>query len=263
MAEEEAVTVTEENTDVVETPEDTTTPEPEEVETAEEADAESEPVEQEAEKPKPDPKVAKARYEARELKRQNARLLKMLEQQQEIASRVTQKESKAPNIEDFETMEAYLDARDEYRDSLRTSKKEEPQQIQYDNPRDELAEAGLEKYEDFEEVVFSEDIKVTPEMAAAIFEIDDIDLQVDIAYYLGQNPKETARIAKLPERRQIAELGKLEAKISIKPTAKAKASKAPTPIKPVSGAKTVSSEIQPVEDFESFLKKRYKQLGRT
>ena len=262
MAEEEAVTVTEEDTDVVETPEEATIPETEEVETVEETDAESEPVEQE-EKPKPDPKVAKAKYEARELKRQNARLLKMLEQQTEVASRATQKESVVPKIEDFETMESYLDARDEYRDSLRDTKKEEPRQVEYDNPRDELAEAGLDKYEDFEEVVFSENIKVTPEMAAAIFEIDDVDLQVDVAYYLGQNPKETARIAKLPERRQIAELGKLEVKISNKPTAKAKASKAPAPIKPVSGTKTASSEIQPVEDFETFLKKRYKQLGRT
>lgn len=264
MAEEEEVTVAE-NTDVVETPETTeeveTVEETAEEQTAEEAeaDAESEPAEKE--KPKPDPKIAKAKYEARELRRQNAKLMKMIEQQTEAVSRLSQKENAAPKIEDFDTMEDFLDARDAYRDSMRETKKE-PEQVDYANPRDELADAGTEKYEDFEEVVFSENIKVTPEMASTIFEIDDVDLQVDVAYYLGQNPKETARIARLSERRQIAEIGKLELKLSEKPAKKAKPSKAPAPIKPVGGSKTASSEIQPVEDYESFLKKRNKQLGR-
>lgn len=266
MADEEVVTAPE-NADVVETPEVAEeVTETEEVETTAEADAESETAEQEAEKPKPDPKIAKAKYEARKLKRENERLMKMLEQQTEAVSRVTQKEVKPPKIEDFETMDDYIEAQFEYRESQKESKTkaapESPSVDDFSISRDELSANGAEKYEDFEDVVFDETVRITPEMADAIFDIDDSDIQVDVAYFLGQNPKEAARIAKLSERRQIAEIAKLEMKISSKPSAKAKPSKAPAPIKPVGGAKTSTSEIQPTEDFESFLKKRNKQLGR-
>jgi len=43
---------------------------------------------------------------------------------------------------------------------------------------------------------------------------------------------------------------------------KKRASKAPAPISPVGGAKTSSDEIQGIEKYESFLKKRNKELGR-
>lgn len=266
MADEEVVTAPD-NADVVETPE--AAEEVAEVETTAEADAESETAEKEEaeEKPKPDPKIAKAKYEARELKRQNARLMKMLEQQNEVVSNVTRKEVKPPRIEDFETMDDYIEAQFEYRDSQKGSKEtkattEIPAIDDFSVSRDELSANGVEKYEDFEDVVFDESVRITSEMADAIFDIEDGELQVDVAYFLGNNPKEAARIARLSERRQIAEITKLEMKISSKSSAKAKPSKAPAPIKPVGGSKTSSSEIQPTEDYESFLKKRYKQLGR-
>lgn len=256
MSEEEAVTTTE-SVDVEETPE--VVEESTEEETSSE-DAEAEQEEQE--EPKPDPKarkLAKVSYEARELKRQNAALLRMLEESQKSTSAAV----KPPKIEDYDTMDEYLDARDAYRDSSR--QKAEPKAEQADdgyNPRDELFERGSEKYADFDDVVGADDIAITPIMATAIFEMDDLDLQSDVAYFLGQNPKETKRIARLPQTRQIAEIGKLELKLSERPVNQKTASKAPPPIKPVSGKKTSTSEIQASDDFETFMKKRNKQLGR-
>ena len=263
MAEEEAVTTTDNVDEVVET----TTPEvTEEVAPTEEAkaetDTEGETVEKEEVKPKPDPKVAKARFEARELRRENKRLAKMLETQIETAAKA-QPKAQTPKIEDFETMDDYLNARDEYRDSQKEAKSAPKTEArnEYADVRDEMFASGLEKYEDFEDVVLSS-TSIMPSMANAILEIDDPDVQVDVAYFIGNNKKEAARIARLSERRQIAEIAKIEVKLSTKAPAKKKASKAPAPIKPVGGTKTPSSEIQPVESYDSFLKKRNKQLGR-
>lgn len=264
MSEEETVTTTENVDEAAEvaTPEVT-----EEVATTEEVESDAESETEEQEKPKPDPKIAKAKFEARELKRENKRLAKMLEMQLESAAKA-QPEAKAPKIEDFETMESYLDARDKYRDSVREAKQEPKQDAktptqdsEYQYAYEDMTAYGSEKYDDFEEVINASN-SVTPGMAAAILDVDDPDIQADVAYFIGQNPKEAARIARLPERRQIAEIGKLEAKLSEKPKPQKKASKAPAPIKPVGGAKTPSSEIKETMSYDDFMKVRLKQLGR-
>ena len=64
---------------------------------------------------------------------------------------------------------------------------------------------------DFDSVTGNPALPVTPTMANVIFESD---VGPEVAYHLGTNPGEAARIAALPEYRQAAELGKLEAKLS-------------------------------------------------
>jgi len=266
MSEEETVTTTE-NVDVEQTPEAAETAENTSVEDAEATTAEETTEAPEVEeKPKVDrtkKKMAKVSYENRELKRQVAQLAKAVEEQSKAVS-AAQGKTEPPNIEDYDTMNDYLDARDNYRDTQREAKAKpearETANTGYD-PRDELFDNGQERYDDFEEVVGG-DVSISPQMAAAIFEIDDPDLQVDVAYYFGNNHKEASKIARLSERRQIAEVAKIEVKLSNKTPAKKTASKAFKPINPVGGAKTSSSEIQPVEEFESFMKKRNKQLRR-
>jgi len=268
MPEEQTTTVVENADEVAEA----TTPETEQTsEKTSIEDTESEAVEiqkeettEEVEKPKVDlkqRKIAKQARELREMKRQNANLARAIEEQSKAVSS-SQKKSVAPKIEDFEDMNSYLDARDDYRDSKRETPKQETNQ-DYSSPRDDLSDAGAEKYEDFEDVVFSQDVKITQDMANAIFEIDDSELQVDVAYYLGNNPKEASKIAKLSKGRQIAEIAKLEMKVTAKPAAKKQVSKAPAPIKPVGGAKTTTDGFIEGESFKDFLKKRHKQLGRT
>jgi hypothetical protein len=231
------------------------------------SDAESETAEVDEKQEALQRKIARMSYKERELKRQNTQLMEMLRNQQ----KPTTEAPKPPKLEDFESIDDFVDAKLQY--ALKQGQEQEAQPAQQDQNvdavtfelnKDDLYSNGIAKYADFNEVVGAEHVDITPYMANAIFEtIEDADLQVDTAYYLGNNPKEAAKIAKLPPVRQIAEVVKVSNKITAKKTGKQKAvSKAPAPIEPVGGKKTTSAEIGDKEDFESFLKKRNKQLGR-
>jgi hypothetical protein len=58
------------------------------------------------------------------------------------------------------------------------------------------------------------------------------DIGPDLAYWLGTNPKEADRIARLPPLMQAREIGKIEVKLADNPPVK-KTTSAPTPISPV------------------------------
>jgi hypothetical protein len=259
MSEEETVTTTDE-VDVEETPEVTEETSAEDVES--EATDEPEP----AEKPKPSKeqrKIAELSYKTREQNRQIERLLKAVETQSQAIS--TTQAPKPPKIDDFDTIEDFVDAKLEYKLSQGEAKagpEEAPVNDDFEFAVSELYENGGEKYEDFNEVVGAENNKITPIMANAIFEIDDPDVQVDVAYLLGTDRKEALRISKLSPVRQVAAIARLEDKLASKPAPKQRTSAAPAPIKPVSGTKTTPGEIRPDDDFETFMKKRNKQLGR-
>ena len=61
------------------------------------------------------------------------------------------------------------------------------------------------------------------------------DIGPDVAYHLGKNPKEAARIAKMPPLLQAREIGKIEATLSANPPQPTpKPSNAPPPITPIS-----------------------------
>ena len=227
------------------------TPEPE---TAESTEVDSAEVSETPER-KPDPKLAELAYNNRELKRQIKHLTQLMENQAKAAP----VESKAPKIEDFETIEDYVQA--EIKHSLEQSQPDEPapEVTETDDRRDDLIYEGLEKYDDFEAVAFNPEVRITPTMADAILELDS---KVDVAYYLGNHPNEARKIAKLSEVGQIGALVKLQNDLAAKPAKETQPSTAPKPIKPVSGSQTTETEIQETEDYESFLKKRNRQLGR-
>ena len=234
-----------------------------------ESDAASDPA-QPKEPKKVDPrqkKIAELSYQTREQKRQIDQLLGMVEK---TISQPRQTDGPAPpKIEDFQTLDAYLEARDEYRDKAKAAKaapakeQQDPRYLQaVQAARDDLMSAGSEKYEDFEEVVTSDSVKITPVMRDAIFELDDQEIQAEISYYLGKNPKEALRISKLSPMRQIAEVGKLEVKLTSQPTPTKRPSAAPAPIAPVGGSSTNSTTITGKESMKDFIAKREKQLGR-
>jgi hypothetical protein len=93
----------------------------------------------------------------------------------------------------------------------------------------EKEETARGKYDDFEQVAYNPSLPVTDVMAQTI---QASDVGPDIIYWLGSNPKESARIANLPLILQAKEIGRIEAKVQSSPPAK-KTSAAPTPITPV------------------------------
>jgi hypothetical protein len=93
-----------------------------------------------------------------------------------------------------------------------------------------------EKFADYDAVAHNPNVPITPAMAEII---RDSDVGPDLAYHLGKNVPEAARIAALPFGRQAAELGKLEARITApKPLPK----QPPAPVQPVGGASTGGSK---------------------
>lgn len=93
----------------------------------------------------------------------------------------------------------------------------------------EREEAALEKYDDFEQVAYNRELPVTDTMALAIRADEN---GPDILYHLGSNPRESARIARLPDFQQAIEIGKISVKVAANPPAR-KTTNAPAPISPV------------------------------
>ena len=144
-----------------------------------------------------------------------------------------------PPADQFESVEAYAQALAEKRAAELVQQREvQQQQAQVLESHRDREETAREKYDDYEDVVYNPKLAITPIMAQTI---QASDMGPDVAYYLGTNPKEAERIARLPAIAQAKEIGKLEAKIASAPPVK-KTTSAPSPISPVS-ARSASTTL--------------------
>jgi hypothetical protein len=149
------------------------------------------------------------------------------------------KQAPAPLLENADTPEAYAEALayQKAEEILREREVKRQQSETLESYRDREEEAR-DKYEDFEQVAYNPNLRITEVMAQSI---QASEIGPDVAYFLGANPKEADRISKLQPILQAKEIGKLEAKLADNPVVK-KTTSAPTPIAPVtarsSGAPT-------------------------
>lgn len=159
----------------------------------------------------------------------------------------------APKMSQFESLEDYLEARDQYRDAVREAKQqqaraEKPDTQQPKSPEGKseaqeemrlrtelLVEEGAEKYEDFGDLIADNSRTFTEAMAHYAF---NSDRGVDVTHYLLTNQKEAQRIARLNPVQQFAELGRLEDRIATRAVQPKKPAEPPAPVDPVSGAIT-------------------------
>jgi hypothetical protein len=126
---------------------------------------------------------------------------------------------------------------DDYADALATRKAEEllarrdaqKQRTEFVEAYHDREEDARNKYDDFEQVAYNPNLRITDVMAETI---QTSDVGPDVAYFLGSNPKEADRIARLPPILQAKEIGKIEARLASDPPVK-KSSSAPSPISPV------------------------------
>ena len=107
----------------------------------------------------------------------------------------------------------------------------EAQQTMFDAHNKRVAVAKA-KYADFQQVAENPDVSVSVPMAHAIIAHEQ---GPDIAYFLGANPAEAARIAALPEPAQLVEMGLIAYQFRDKAKAAAPAAPAQAP-KPISAA---------------------------
>ena len=135
-----------------------------------------------------------------------------------------------PPVEQFESPEAYAEAL-AYRkaEELLAQREQAKQQAAMLEGYQEREEQARDKYEDFEQVAYNPNLRITNVMAETI---QASEIGPDVAYYLGTNPKEADRISRLSPFLQAKEIGKIEAKLSDNPPAK-KTTSAPAPIAPV------------------------------
>jgi hypothetical protein len=135
-----------------------------------------------------------------------------------------------PSIDSFESTDAYAEAlalrKAEELLAQRDRQKEQAEIVEAYSEREEKAR---DKYDDFEDVVYNPKLRITDVMAETI---QYSDLGPDLAYWLGSNPKEAERIARLSPIMQAREIGKIEVRLSDNPPVK-KTTSAPTPISPV------------------------------
>jgi hypothetical protein len=138
--------------------------------------------------------------------------------------------------DDFTNAQAYADAMAERKAQELLAKREaEAEQAAMLEAYQDREEDARNKYDDFEQVAYNPKLPVTETMAQTI---QASEIGPDVIYWLGSNPKEAERIARLNPLLQAREIGRIEAKIASNPPAK-KTSTAPAPIAPVT-ARTAS-----------------------
>lgn len=212
------------------------------------------------------------------------RKLERIERQREIeeaerrgresATRQTQQPANdgPPKREDFDSLEDYIEARADWKVESKlaeTRRKEAEEATQRDHRKRiddtertwaERVEKAQDAYPDFEDVVVNNrDLVISDAMAIAI---KSTEHGIDLAYQLGKNPDEAARIAKLDPVAQVFELGRLAASTA-KP-AERPVSKAAPPVEPVRGQSRSEQSIYDADEMttEQWIKMRNKQIGR-
>lgn len=155
------------------------------------------------------------------------------EQQQRLAEQEARQRALAPadvTPDQFDTYDDYAEALAERKAEELLAKREAArQQAELLEAYHDREEAARDKYDDFEQVAYNPELPVTEVMAQSI---QASDVGPDVLYWLGSNPKEAARIARLPTILQAKEIGKIEATMASNPPVR-KTSTAPAPIAPV------------------------------
>ncbi|MGI9158938.1 MAG: hypothetical protein ACR2K1_04215 [Saprospiraceae bacterium] len=135
-----------------------------------------------------------------------------------------------PPMEQFGSPEAYAEALAAKKaQELVQEREEQRYKTQLLDAYHEREEEARGKYDDFEQVAYNPALPITAVMAETI---QASEIGPDVVYYLGANPKEADRIARLTPFMQAKEIGRIEAKLADAPLVK-KTTNAPAPIAPV------------------------------
>ena len=177
-------------------------------------------------------------------------------QQQQQAAQASQP-SQAPKLEQYASIEDYLDALADHKAAQKADKvfkereaseRQQRQQSEQAKLHDGYAkqtEQARNAYEDFDDVVENPDLPITQAMAEAIMRSQN---GADVAYYLGKNPAEAARLANLDPFSAAVEIGRIAATV-VRPQPR-KASSAPPPIQPVGTRATPVTDPARMSDAE-------------
>lgn len=189
------------------------------------ATPETEVVEKPVETPPPAPKTFTQEELDAAIGKRLAREQRKWEREHQAAS-APPPQVDLPPADQFESVEAYAEALAQKKLEQREQQRQQSAVLESYHEREDEARG---KYDDFDQVAYNPNLRITTVMAQTI---QASDSGPDVAYYLGTNPKEADRISRLPPLVQAKEIGKIEAKLASDPPVK-KISSAPAPIVPV------------------------------
>ena len=171
--------------------------------------------------------------------------LRSQQPQQAQPAQQAQQTSQAPKLEQYNSIEEYLDALADHKASQKfdhLAKEREAKESQTRQQQEvaklhesytKQTEQARQAYEDFDDVVQDPDLPISQAMAEAIMRSSN---GADVAYYLGKNPDQAARIASLDPFSAAVEIGRIAATV-VRPQPR-KTSNAPPPIQPVGARAT-------------------------
>ena len=166
--------------------------------------------------------------------------LRSQQPQQAQPAQQAQQPSQAPKLEQYNSIEEYLDALADHKASQKFDHLAKEREAKESQTRQQQEVAKLHEsytkqteqarhaYSDFDDVVQDPDLPISQAMAEAIMRSAN---GADVAYYLGKNPAEAARLANLDPFSAAVEIGRIAATV-VRPQPR-KASSAPPPIQPV------------------------------
>ena len=169
-----------------------------------------------------------------------------------------QSDDQEPRIDNFDNFDQYVAAKAEYiaRKQIESTLTEREKRQQAEREATERAKtveswnkriaAATAEMPDFEEVLASSDVPMTPPMQQAIMESD---IGPKLAYYLANNPDEAEKIASMSPIGAIRTLGRIEERLSNSKPA-VKTTDAPPPIKPIGASAAVSKDPSKMTDAE-------------
>lgn len=215
-----------------------------------------------------DKRFAALAYEAREAKRQakaEAEARAELERQLEEARAG---KGGAPKSEDFESYEAYLDARAEWlvEQKLQTQSKKSAEeqkkakQIEEQSRKaarvESVMTSGAESFKDFDTTLQAIEAVANPdEIRGALDAVLESEKAADLLYFLGKNPSEVAKLKQLTPLMQAREIGRLESRIEPN-----KLTAAPPPPDTLKGNGGRVTSDKPPTDPEDYRKWRQKHM---
>ena len=158
-----------------------------------------------------------------------------------------------PVAANFDTYEQYVEALTDWkleaRDALRAAVDAKANQAQVVKTQVDAARA---RHDDYDQVV-TDQVPISPAMAEVLVASDH---GAEVAYFLGSNPDEAARIAILSPARAGAELAKIESGLNLSTETKPKTaqSKAPTPPRTLNGSGGNADAEPDPKDFQKWNK---------
>lgn len=212
-------------------------------------------------------RAVRQKYEAEARAKMLEERVAAMEARQSVTQQQRPTDDGEPTIDKFDNFDQYVAAKAEYiarkqiestlteREKRQAAEREAAERRKTADSWNKRIAAATAEMPDFEEVLASSDVPMTPPMQQAIMESD---IGPKLAYYLANHPDEAEQIASMSPIGAIRTLGRIEERLaSAKP--EVKTTNAPPPLKPIGSKAVVSKDPGKMSDAEY---EKWRKSGR-